>query len=163
MQRIILTAILCLSSGTGIAQVAPAERNATEQEIAGDWQLVPLPSALQPPFIKNDPWPAKCQWYSYSGNGELKSINKLREPCDTANAAQLDQAFREVPAVMSWKYVMNTEYQKPAIFVTRSDVKKYLEIWEQHIVATPFVKGGVEFAQGDLLLYLANLQTHQRV
>ncbi len=159
----VLLAILCLSSEVAIAQSETAERNATAQEITGNWQLLPLPEALEPKILKTNPWPASCQWYSYSSNGTLKSIDKTSAPCDSLTAAQLDQAVIPVPAVASWKYDLSPAIQKALVIITRSDVKGYAEYWEPHFVTKPFSNGGVEFQTGDLIFYLVNLQSHQTV
>lgn len=158
-----LLTILCLSSGVAIAQTEAAERNATAQEITGNWQLLPLPDALEPKILKTNPWPAACQWYSYSSNGTLKSIDKTPAPCDSLTATQLDKAVTPVPAVVSWKYDLSPVFQKALVIVTRSDVKGYAEYWEPHLVVKPFSNGGVEFREGDLNLYLVNMQSHQIV
>lgn len=159
----VLVAILCFSSGAAIAQSETPERNATAQEITGNWQLLPLPEALEPKLFKTNPWPAPCQWYSYSRNGILKSINKTPAPCDSMTATQLGQAVIQVPAVVSWKYDLSPAFQKALVIVTRSDVKGYAEYWEPHFVTKSFTNGGVEFQEGDLIFYLANLQSHQNV
>jgi hypothetical protein len=154
-----------VSSGTAVAygQGEAVERSATAQEITGNWQLLPLPDSLEPKFFKTNPWPAACQWYSYSSTGSLKSIDRTSEPCDALSSAQLDEALVQVPPVVSWKYDLSPAFQKALIIVTRSDVRGYAEYWEPHIVSKAFSTGGVEFHEGDLLLYLFNLQKHQIV
>jgi hypothetical protein len=159
----ILMVFLTLLYTMGFAQAAPAERNATAREIQGDWQLLPLPSALEPKFLALDPWPAECQWYSYAPSGQLKSIDKTPGPCETTSAAELEHIVTAVPAVVTWHYVMSPDHQKGFLIVTRTDVNRYMEFWEPHIVAVPFTKDGVDFAQGDLILYLANVQAHHVV
>ena len=68
-----------------------------------------------------------------------------------------------VPAVVSWKYDLSPTYQKGVVFVSRSDVKNYSEIWEPHLVAKTFSKEGVEFREGDLILYLADMRARKLV
>lgn len=162
-QIAVLFAILSISSGATVAQSEAPERNATAQEITGNWQLLPLPESLEPKAFKTNPWPAPCQWYSYSSNGTLKSIDKTPAPCDSLTAKQLDQAVIRVPAVASWKYDLSPAFQKALVIVTRSDVKGYAEYWEPHFVVKSFSNGGVEFQKGDLIFYLVNLQAHQIV
>lgn len=157
----VIFTIICLTSCAATVPQERAVRNATEQEITGNWKLIPLPTEIEPKILKVNPWPAACQWYSYSSNGSLKSIGKNPAPCDSLTAAQLVQTVSPVPAVVSWKYDLSPVYQKGIIIVTRSDVKGYAEYWEPHIVVTPFSKGGVDFLKGDLILYLVNLRTHQ--
>ena len=156
-------AFFSVGSSVVFGQDEAAERNATAQEITGDWQLLPLPDSLEPKVLQTNPWPAACQWYSYSSTGTLKSIDSTPEPCQALSSAKLDEALLQVPAVVSWKYDLSPVYQKGLIIVTRSDVQGYSEYWEPHIVTKPFSNGGVKFQQGDLLLYLFNLQQHQLV
>ena len=38
-------------------------RNATAEEIQGEWQLLPLPDALQLKILSANPWPSECQFF----------------------------------------------------------------------------------------------------
>jgi hypothetical protein len=142
---------------------ADAARNASAKEIEGYWQLLPLPDQLEPKELHSNPWPAQCQWFSYGSDGQMKSFDQLRGPCDSPSKAQLEQLFSAIPAVISWQYDLSPVYHKGALIIKRSDVKDYGEIWEPQIVVKPFTRGGVEFHTGDLLLYLADLQSHKIV
>jgi hypothetical protein len=125
--------------------------------------LLPLPDALQLKLLPANPWPSECQYFSYARTGDLKSIEKLKGPCDEISAAQLRETVTHVPAVVSWKYDLSPTYQKGVILISRSDVKGYSEVWEPHIVAKAFAKEGVEFREGDLILYLADMKAHKLV
>jgi hypothetical protein len=150
-----------LACTVAFAQSVSESRNATAKEIEGNWQLLPLPDAVEPRLLKANPWPAPCQWYSYSPTGDLKSIEAAKLPCDPLTTKQLDETFRRVPAVVFWKYDLSPVYQKGLLLVTRSDVKGYGEIWDPQIAAKPFTNNGVEFREGDLILYLVDMSTHQ--
>ena len=150
---------MLLASASAFAQ--PLFRNASETEIAGDWVLLPLTASLEPPG--RNPWPAECQWFSYSPTGMLKSIDRLKGPCPAISSPALEKALAEVPAVQAWKYDMSPVYKRAVVLVTRSDVRGYMEVWDPQIVLRPFTKDGVEFMEGDLILYLANLSTHRIV
>src|SRR5882757_8472440 len=89
---------LCLST-PALAQ-SDATRNASEKEIEGYWQLLPLPDQLEPKLLPANPWPAQCQWFSYGSDGEMRSIDKLRGPCELTSKAQLQQTFNIVPALI---------------------------------------------------------------
>jgi hypothetical protein len=159
----IMLSIFLISTSFAGAQDNPAERNATQQEITGDWQLLPLPDSLEPKAFKSNPWPATCQWYSYSATGTLKSIDAINQPCRPFSSKQLDEALTAVPATVSWKYDLSPVYQKALIIISRSDVQHYAEYWMPHIVTKAFSRDGVEFREGDLLLYLVNMQEHKVV
>jgi hypothetical protein len=161
-RRLTLAACLCLGHAAALAQAETFVRSATAAEIQGDWQLLPVSDALQPSVLKTNPWPAQCQWYSYSASGELKSTETLKGPCDALTAKQLHEALARVPAVIGWKYDLNPLYKLPLITVTRSDVARYREYWEAELVVKPFSKYGLELRQGDLILYLIDLKTRKR-
>jgi hypothetical protein len=150
-----------LACATAFAQPDPASRNATAKEIEGYWQLLPLPDAVEPKLLRSNPWPAPCQWFSYSPTGDLKSIEATKSPCDPLTTKQLDETFAHVPAAVFWKYDLSPVYQKGVILVTRSDVKAYGEMWDPQIVVKRFTNNGVEFTEGDLVLYLVDMSTHQ--
>ena len=81
---------LLLAGAAGLAQQAEtSERNATAEEIQGEWQLLPLPDALEPKLLPANPWPAECQYNSYGRAGELKSLDKSKGPCETISSAKL--------------------------------------------------------------------------
>jgi hypothetical protein len=162
-QRAILAIGLLFGCASAYAQDEAAERNATAQEIQGEWQLLPLPDALQLKLLPANPWPAECQYYSYGQTGVLKSIEKSKGPCDVLSGAQLRNTLTHVPAVVSWKYDSSPVYQKGVILISRSDVKDYSEVWEPHLVAKSFSKEGAEFREGDLILYLADMKARKLV
>jgi hypothetical protein len=139
------------------------ERNATAEEIQGEWQLLSLPDSLQLKQLPANPWPSECQYFSYGQTGVLKSIEQLKGPCDVMSAAQLRDAMKPVPAVVSWKYDLSPTYRNGVILVSRSDVLGYWELWEPHRVEKTFSKEGVEFREGDLILYLADMKAHKLV
>jgi hypothetical protein len=145
-----------------IAQDAQTSRNATASEIQGNWQLLPLPGALEPTGSSN-PWPSECQFFGYYSNGELKSVDKSRGPCEAITSEQADRVFAVVPHVVTWRYDMSPTYHKAVIVVTRNDVNNYMEVWDPQFVTATFSKDGVDFKQGDLILYLANLHDHKIV
>ena len=154
---------LLLGCASAFAQAETAERNATAEEIQGEWQLLPLPDALQLKLLPANPWPSECQYYSYGRSGDLKSIEKMKGPCDAMSAVQLRETMTHVPAVVSWKYVMSPMCQKGVILISRSDAKDYSEVWEPHMVAKAFSKEGAEFREGDLILYLADMKARKLV
>jgi len=161
--RWIVALSLLLASAPVFAQAETGEKNATAKDIQGEWQLLPLPDAMQIKMLQSNPWPSECQYYSYGGTGDLRSIEKLKGPCDVMSAAQLREAIKSVPAVVSWKYDFSASYQKGILIITRSDKKDYMEVWEPHIVDKAFAKGGEQFLEGDLILYLADMESKQLV
>jgi len=161
--RSVILALGALALSSHASAQSEAARNASAAEIEGYWQLLPLPEQLEPKILPANPWPAQCQWFSYGSNGQMKSIDKLRGPCEPASRAELDKVFRVIPAVISWQYDLSPVYHKGALLIKRNDVKGYGEIWDPQIVVKPFTNGGVEFQAGDLLLYLADLQSHKIV
>jgi hypothetical protein len=154
---------LLLGCVSAFAQADTGERNALPEDIQGEWQLLPLPDTMQIKLLPSNPWPSECQYYSYARTGDLKSIEKLKAPCDVMSAAQLRETVRKVPAVISWKYDFSTSYLKGILIITRSDKKDYMEVWEPHIVDKAFTKDGVEFREGDLILYLADMESKKLV
>jgi hypothetical protein len=155
----IVALCLLLAGAPVFAQVETGEKNATAQDIQGEWQLLPLPDAMQIKILQSNPWPSECQYYSYGTAGDLKSIEKLKGPCDVMTAAQLRETVRKAPAVVSWKYDFSVSHQKGILIITRSDKKDYMEVWEPHIVDKAFAKGGEQFLVGDLVLYLADMES----
>ena len=160
--KLLAPALLMMFVGTIGAQESQPTRNATVEEIQGNWQLLSLPSTLEPHGEVN-PWPSDCQVFGYAPSGQLKSVDKLHEPCEALTSSQADSVFASVPSVVSWRYDMSPVYHKAVIVVTRSDVNKYMEVWGPEVVTTPFTKDGVDFQKGDLLLSLANLKEHKIV
>lgn len=79
------------------------------------------------------------------------------------SSAEFDKVLPHVASVVSWKYDLSSVYHKGLIIVSRTDVPHYAEYWEPQIVTKPFSKDGVDFQEGDLILYLHNLNTHQMV
>jgi hypothetical protein len=144
------------------AQAESVERNATQQEIVGNWQLLPIPDSAQPTAVFNrNPWPAACQWFSYSASGGLQSIDATSQPCEQLTSAGLDAVIASMPAVVSWKYDLSPVYNKALVIVSRTDVKHYAEYWAPLYVTRTVWKNGQEFREGDLVLYLIDMPRQQ--
>jgi hypothetical protein len=161
--QIALALVFATSSFLCLAQGNTSARNATAEEITGNWQLLPLPDSVEPRLFKTNPWPAACQWYSYSSSGSLKSIDKTSAPCEAMSSAEFDKVLPHVASLVSWKYDLSPVCQKALIIVSGTDVPHYAEYWEPQIVTKAFSRDGVDFQEGDLILYLHNLNTHQMV
>src|SRR6266705_432824 len=97
--RAILALGLLLGCASACAQADTGEKNATAEDIQGEWQLLPLPDAMQIKILPSNPWPSECQDYSYARTGDLKSIEKLKGPCNVMSAAQLRATVKNLPAV----------------------------------------------------------------
>jgi hypothetical protein len=160
--RAIVVLSLWLGGAPVFAQAVGGEMNATAADIQGEWQLLPMPDAMQFKVLPFNPWPSECQYFSYAQTA-LKSIERLKAPCDVMTAAQLRETVKNIPAVASWKYDFSASHQKGILIVTRSDKKDYMEVWEPHIVDKAFAKGGEQFLAGDLILYLADMESKQLV
>jgi hypothetical protein len=161
--RAVVALGLLLGGAPAFAQADGGEINATPSDIQGEWQLIPMPDAMQFKILQFNPWPAECQYFSYAQTGELKSVEKLKAPCDVTSAAQFRATLKKVPAVASWKYDFSTTHKKGILIVTRSDKQDYMEVWEPHLVDKAFAKGGEQFLAGDLILYLADMESKQLV
>jgi hypothetical protein len=161
--RAIVVLSLLLGGAPVFAQADGGEINATAADIQGEWQLLPMPDAMQFKVLPFNPWPSECQYFSYAQTGDLKSVEKLKAPCNVMTSAQLREKVKNVPAVASWKYDFSASHQKGILIVTRSDKKDYMEVWEPHIVDKAFAKGGEQFLAGDLILYLADMESKQLV
>jgi len=161
--RWIVALSLLLAGAPVFPQADRGEINAAAADIQGEWQLLPMPDAMQFKALPFNPWPSECQYFSYAPTGDLKSIEKLKAPCAVMTAAQLRETVKNVPAVASWKYDFSASHQKGILIVTRSDKKDYMEVWEPHIVDKAFAKGGEQFLAGDLILYLADMESKQLV
>lgn len=162
-QTVLLAASILSFASVSQAQSPVAERNATREEILGNWRLIPLPDALEPKFLKSNPWPSACQWFSYSDSNVLKSIDHTTSPCEEMTSADLTKVVLEVAPIVSWKYDISPTFKKALLIISRSDVKGYAEYWEPHLVTETFSNQGVTFDKGDLLLYLVNLQEHKLI
>ena len=161
--RVLVVSGLLLGCAVAHAQADSGEVNAAAEDIQGEWQLLPMPDGMQFKVLQFNPWPSECQYFSYTQTGGLKSIEKLKAPCDVMSAAQLRETVKNVPAVVSWKYDFSVSHQKGILIITRSDKKDYMEVWEPHVVDKAFAKGGEQFLEGDLILYLADMESKQLV
>lgn len=158
----IIALFVCVSMSPTLTYASEAtSRNATAEEITGNWRLLPLPDELEPKILKTNPWPQECQWYSYSSSGELKSFDKMKGPCENISSVHLEDVTANIPSVQSWKYDLSPTYHQGLLLVDRKDVTNYMEAWDPRITTKAFSNGGVDFQEGDLVLYLVDIQTHQ--
>ncbi len=126
-------------------------RPATRNEVVGFWQGIALPDSLKPKVFKQDPWPADCQFFSLSADGNMSTFFKHPKPCPAESSRSLSEAAAMLPKVITW------EHRPPSmIIVKRTDVKNYSEAWQATLVLKEFSRDGAQFLPGDLILYMRN-------
>lgn len=136
------------------------EATATADQVVGDWVLIAVPSSIQPKNIHVNPWPDQCQWFSFAGNGVVKSYEHQRTPCAEMTAQSLEGAISTLPVVATWRYTVRPGDQKAFVSIYSREMF-YAEAWEPHVVLQDFSRDGADFKAGDLLLYLTDPKTSQ--
>lgn len=119
---------------------------ASAEALNGYWGSVQESKALTPKILKQDPFPWKCEYFSFNQDGTLGSIQiSTPEKCPTTKG----EDFLRLPKAITWRLGSGS------LEIRRNDDPRYIEIWEPYIVAKNFSHKGVEFKQGDLLLFMA--------
>lgn len=119
---------------------------ANTDSLAGFWSLVPESIALSPKIFKQDPFPSNCEYFGFYQDNALRSIQMItRDSCPTVKA----EDFSRIPNVISWRL------EKGLLEIKRSDSPSYVEVWESYVVTKNFSHKGIEFRQGDLLMFMA--------
>jgi hypothetical protein len=67
--RAIFAMCLLFGCAAAYAQADTGEKNATAEDIQGEWQLLPLPDAMQIKILPSNPWPSECQYYILRPSG----------------------------------------------------------------------------------------------
>jgi len=119
---------------------------ANADALVGFWALVPESIALSPKIFKQDPFPSNCEYFGFYQDNALRSIQMTtRESCPAVKA----EDFSRIPRVISWRL------EKNSLEIKRSDSPSYIEVWEPYVVTKNFTHRGIEFKQGDLLMFMA--------
>ena len=135
-------------------------RIATRADIFGAWELVPVPDSLQPQVLEKSPWPAPCQYFRYFPDGRLGTFMKSPRPCEKLTTAGMDAAFAGKPTPIRFEYAASRDDpSKGLLFVTRTDVPSYREVWEPRLFLTDAQINGVQYRKGDLVLALIDLKS----
>ena len=139
-------------------------RIATRADIFGAWELVPVPDSLQPQILEENPWPAPCQYYRYFPDGRLATLMKSPKPCEKLTSAGMDAAFASRATPLRFEYAASRDdASKGLLFVTRTEVPTYREIWEPTLFLTDAQINGIQYRKGDLVLALIDLKTKRPV
>lgn len=126
------------------SQVSTTAANA--DALVGFWALVPESIVLSPKIFKQDPFPSNCEYFGFYQDNALRSMQMItRESCPTVKEGD----FSRLPKVISWRL------EKNSLEIKRSDIPSYVEVWEPYVVTKNFTHKGIEFRQGDLLMFMA--------
>jgi len=122
-------------------------RRATAADLIGYWALAADSRQLSPMIFKSDLYPARCQYFGFYADGDLRMLSAFtKDLCSEASAKDFS---RTLPKTINWRID-----ELGLLEVTRSD-QPITEKWDVFVVTNPFTQRGSSFNAGDVLMYLS--------
>ena len=144
MKRALTVLTLLLLSLGALAQsqfAKPADANS----LPGVYQLIEFPDANQPKFLKQNPWPATCQFFGIYKNGYLLHQETHLGACSN----QIPKAIPVAAQDVEWKFV-----QAGILSIARKDGKGVTQYWKVDKVTANTHLDKTNLSSGDLVMQL---------
>lgn len=124
-------------------------RPASSTDFAGIYQLLPYPNEKQPKVLKENPWPAPCQFFGHYPDGYwLHEQIKLGQPKAGACKSSLPAKKPALPQTVTWKPIKDGFF-----FIDRSDYK-IQELWKVDRVNAPTHIDSINLNEGDIIMQM---------
>ena len=130
-----------------------AARLAKSDDVVGFWGLSQTSQRLSPKIFKMDLFPAKCQYFGFYPDGDLRTVSKLTQG-DCPSVAKSDfTSTRKLPRTINWEIGTDGKVR-----IYHTDIYS-VEVWEAYVVTEPstlfLTQPETIFTPGDLLMYLS--------
>ena len=150
MRLSLLGALSLLLLGASQLPAQDRSRPATSSDFVGIFQLLDFPN--QPPHLKENPWPASCQFFGHYPDGYWLHQQTQARACTNA----IPNSKPSLPQTVSWQLV-----QDGFVVVDRADVK-VRELWKVDRVNRATHLDRTNLNEGDLIMQLVD-QGHKRI
>jgi hypothetical protein len=151
MRRSLLGVLILVVLGQSPVLAQDRSRPASAPDFIGIFQLLDFPN--QPPHLKENPWPAPCQFFGHYPDGYWLHQQTQGRSC--ANA--IPQAKPTLPQTVRWQML-----QEGFVLVDRQDVK-VREVWKVDRVNKPTHLDRTNLNEGDLIMQLVDPGTKRVV
>jgi len=141
----VLAALLIIPSTAG---AQGRSRPATAADFAGVFQLLPFPNGRQPRFLKENPWPAPCQFFGHYPDGYWLHQQQTSGQAQAACKASIPAKKPALPQTVAWKQIKDGFF-----LIDRSDYKLQ-ELWKVDRINGPSNLDGINLNEGDIIMQL---------
>ena len=153
----ITRAMLAAALGLGLV-VSPTiaqekTRPATVSDFAGVFSLLDYPTGNQPKLLKENPWPAACQFFGHYPDGYWLHQQSQGRACTNT----IPPAKPSLPQTVRWKLIRDG-----LVLIDRTDFRMQ-EVWKVDRVNRPTHLGQTNLNEGDILMQLLDREGKQIV
>ena len=150
-RRLICLALLALGLSSPDSVAQDKTRPATASDFAGLFRLLDYPSQDQPRMLKENPWPAPCQFFGHYPDGYWLHQQSQGGTC----ASGIPPAKPSLPRTVQWKLIRDG-----VVLIDRTDLK-IQELWKVDRVNRPTHLGKTNLDEGDVLMQLLDREGKQ--
>ena len=126
---------------------------ATTKDYEGFWVLVSLDPEMKPRVLKEDPWPAKCQFFGHYSNGIWLHQQTRLGACKN----QIPDKAPSFPVNVTWKMPRDG-----LLIIDRPDYK-IIEIWKVDKITRDSHLGRTNLNKGDLLMQMFSTKNKESI
>src|SRR5262245_52250233 len=149
--RVMLAAAMGLGLVVSPSIAQEKTRPATASDFAGVFSLLDYPAGNQPKILKENPWPAACQFFGHYPDGYWLHQQSQGRACTNS----IPPAKPSLPQTVSWKLIRDG-----VVLIDRSDFKVQ-EVWKVDRVNRPTHLGQTNLNEGDILMQLLDREGKQ--
>jgi hypothetical protein len=148
MPKIFYYMVVILLFGHQCAFGEEYSRPATSGDFVGIFKLLDFPIENQPKILKENPWPAPCQFFGHYPSGYwLHQQVTFFGRTGSCNSA-IPKSQPTLPQVVEWKMIKDG-----LVTINRKD-QKFLEIWKIDRVIKDSHLATTDLSDGDLIMQL---------
>ena len=130
-------------------------RPATAADFTGVFRLLPFPDARQPRQLKENPWPAPCQYFGHYPGGywlhqQQTRFDKDGKPRAAECKSTIPGKKPGLPQTVTWKPLKDG-----LVLIDRADFKVQ-ELWKVDRVNGPTHIDDINLNEGDLIMQMIN-------
>jgi hypothetical protein len=126
-------------------------RPASAADFAGVFQLLPYANEKQPKFLKENPWPAPCQFFGHYPDGywlHQQQTFGQAQPQSAACKNSIPGKKPALPPTVEWKQIKDGFF-----LIDRSDYKVQ-ELWKVDRINGATNLDGINLNEGDIIMQL---------
>lgn len=117
---------------------------ASTTDFQGKWMLLPVNESIRPKVLKEDPWPAKCQFFGHYKNGTWLHQQSYIGECKN----QIPDSPINFPNNVTWSML-----RKGTLIIDRPE-HNFKELWKVDKITKNTHLENTNLIEGDLLMQM---------
>jgi len=152
MTRVLLLGLLAILVVPHEVGAQAKSRPAAASDFTGVFQLLPYPVERQPKSLKENPWPATCQFFGHYPGGywlhDQQTQFKQGQPEAGACKSAVPAKRPTLPQTVTWR-----QLKEGFFLIDRADYK-IQELWKVDRINAPANVDSINLNEGDIIMQM---------